>query len=238
MLDRPAAVIALMRDGGDDAGLAVGPGNPADAGLFAQARAAAIGGHEQRRRHGLAARQSFTSDASHRHAKARRPPRVAGSTPAWRQASTSAPVRSPALTIWAKGSPPSDLAVEGEKAGRTGSLKAAVGDHHVEDRLRLVRDPVPDPQRLQHPARRRRDSEGALVPVGSRCRAGSHITTSRPSPSACLSASARESPARPPPAMTTRQDAAFFEGSAPMISSRSPRSLSAIGSHPLLSRAL
>ena len=55
MLDRPALVVPLMGDRGHDAGLPVGPGDPADAGLLAQPRARAIGGHEQRRRQRLAA---------------------------------------------------------------------------------------------------------------------------------------------------------------------------------------
>ena len=57
MLHRPALVIAFMGDGGDDAGLLVGPGDPADAGLLAQARARPVGGHQQRGLQAAAARQ-------------------------------------------------------------------------------------------------------------------------------------------------------------------------------------
>ena len=49
MLDGAAFVVALVRHRGDDAGLGVGPADPADAGFVAQARAPAVGGDEQRR---------------------------------------------------------------------------------------------------------------------------------------------------------------------------------------------
>ena len=50
MLLGAAIVIALVRDGGDDGGLAVGPAVPRDAGLLADRRARAVGGDQQPRR--------------------------------------------------------------------------------------------------------------------------------------------------------------------------------------------
>ena len=57
------------------------------------------------------------------------------------------------------------VACEGEKGRPHRILQAAVGDHHVEDGLRPVRDLRPDAERLQHPARGGGDGIGALVPV-------------------------------------------------------------------------
>ncbi len=218
MLDRPALVIALVHDGGDDAGLAIGPGNPADTGLLAQTRAPPIGRHQQSCRQDVAAptvsRRARRVGAEALDALGRR------LTPDARQASTSAPVRSPAVTMWAKGSPSPTSPSKVRKVGRTGIVQAAVGDDHVEDRLRLGPRPCP---RFRAPASIRRAAaamaKARLSPCGSRFSAGSHMTTSRLSPSACFSASDRDSPARPPPAMTMRDD---------------PAALDALGAHDIL----
>ena len=54
-----------------------------------------------------------------------------------------------------------DLALEGEEGRPHRVLQPAVGDHHVEDRLRL--DRVPHADGLEQPARRRRDGGGARI---------------------------------------------------------------------------
>ena len=53
-----------------------------------------------------------------------------------------------------------------------------VGDHHVEDRLRVRRNRAPDIKRLEHAPRRRRDRGGAQVRLrtGCECRIGHHDT--------------------------------------------------------------
>ena len=56
-----------------------------------------------------------------------------------------------------------DLAREGEKHRPHGVVEPAVGDHHVEDRLRLSADGIPDAERLEQPPRRRDDGRCAFV---------------------------------------------------------------------------
>jgi hypothetical protein len=65
-----------------------------------------------------------------------------------------------------EGLAPVHIAREGEEGRPHRILQAAVGDHHVENRLGPVSDPGPDIERLQHPPRRCRDGIGALVPMG------------------------------------------------------------------------
>jgi hypothetical protein len=57
------------------------------------------------------------------------------------------------------------LAGEGEKHRPHRVAKPAVGDDHVEDRLRVAGDAVPHPQRFEQPPRRRDDRRSALVIV-------------------------------------------------------------------------
>ena len=66
-------------------------------------------------------------------------------------------------TMCAKGSPSETLPSKVRKIGRTASPRAAVGDLHREDRLRLRLDRLPDAELLEHAPRRRRDRRGALV---------------------------------------------------------------------------
>ena len=56
-----------------------------------------------------------------------------------------------------------DLAGEGEKHRPHGVVEPAVGDHHVEDRLRLSADGIPDAERLEQPPRRGDDGRSAFV---------------------------------------------------------------------------
>ncbi len=56
-----------------------------------------------------------------------------------------------------------DLAVEGQERRPHTVLQAAVGNHHIEDRLRGVRDLVPDPDHFEQPSRRGHDRGGPCV---------------------------------------------------------------------------
>ena len=113
MLYRPAVVVALMRDRGDDARLAVGPGDPADPGLFAQARASAVGGHQQAAGR-ISPPASFTSVRAAAIAKAVDPLAVACRRRPRGRPRRSAPVSRPRDHV-GEGLAVADLAVEGQE---------------------------------------------------------------------------------------------------------------------------
>ena len=96
-----------------------------------------------------------------------------------------------------------DLAGEGEKDRPHRVVEPAVGDDHVEDRLRLVGDGVPDAERLEQPPRRRDDGRGALVVGVAAPSAGIGDRDGERRPSAWRSAIASVRPAKPPPAIST-----------------------------------
>src|SRR5439155_16572118 len=56
-----------------------------------------------------------------------------------------------------------DIAAEGEKHRPHRIAQAAVGDHHVADRLRLAGDFFPDPDGNKQPARGGDDGRGARI---------------------------------------------------------------------------
>jgi hypothetical protein len=56
-----------------------------------------------------------------------------------------------------------DLAGEGQKGRPHGVIEPAVGDDHVEDRLRLAGDRLPDAERVKQSARRRDNRRGTFV---------------------------------------------------------------------------
>ena len=56
-----------------------------------------------------------------------------------------------------------DLAVEGEEFRPHGVVELGIGHHHVEDRLRVRLDALPDADGLEQPARRRRDRRGPRI---------------------------------------------------------------------------
>ena len=161
MLDRPALVIALVRDRRDDARLRIGPAGPADPRRLAQPRARAVGGDEQIDGKRFPVGQvrdpaEFVGgEALHpggSHIDARLP---AGGEERFAQRLAFDHVR--------KGLAVADLAVEGEegRAHRVGEM--AVGDHHVAHGLRVIGDPVPDAERREHAAGGGGDGVGALV---------------------------------------------------------------------------
>ena len=55
------------------------------------------------------------------------------------------------------------IAVEGQEHRPNRIGEPAVGHHHIEDGLRLARDGVPHPDRLEQPLRRRHDGGSARV---------------------------------------------------------------------------
>ena len=68
----------------------------------------------------------------------------------------------------ANGSPGAISPPKVRKVGRTASLQLGVGDHHVEDRLRVAGDRVPDADGLEQPPRRGRDRRGARIAAHAR----------------------------------------------------------------------
>ena len=61
-----------------------------------------------------------------------------------------------------------DIAGKGQKRRTGGVLQFGVGDDHVENRLRSVRDLVPDPERLEQPAAGGDDGGGARIAARTR----------------------------------------------------------------------
>ena len=162
MLLGAAVMIALVRHRGDDAGLIVVPADAPDAGGLADRRARAVGGDQKIRRNRIAVgelhidaiRAVLQSSPQRRREARRRLPSPA--RPAPRPAPDS---RSCARTA----RPARPRRRTSDSVGRIASCKLGIGDHHVEDRLRAVRDLVPDADGLEQPPRRRRDRRGARV---------------------------------------------------------------------------
>ena len=105
------------------------------------------------------------------------------------------------------------LAAEGEEGRPHRVVELGVGHHHVEDRLRLRRDRVPDLDRLEQPPRRGRDRRGARV----------------------LRLRGRQAPDRPPSPRTPRPAPGAARSPAPGRQSRrrrSPRRFSGAVSAP------
>ena len=89
-----------------------------------------------------------------------------------------------------------DLAGEGQKGRPHGVIEPAVGDNHVEDRLRLAGDRLPDAERVQQPPRRRDDRRGAFVAGWLAPSAGSATVTENDGPSPCRSAEREREPGK------------------------------------------
>ena len=175
-------------------------------------RAAASARRRQRRGDGRAiAAAAGELDRDTASSSTAKPPTAAArrSTPAARQAVDRAPPTSaPLSTMWAKGSPGSTSPSKVRNTGRTGSPSRL----SVITMSRIGCAPAsiaaPDAERLAASAGRRpRSHRRACRRPGSRRErriADRHLERV---PSACFSASASDSPATPPPAMTTRQAA-------------------------------
>ena len=163
MLLGAAVVIALVRDRRDDRRLIVIPAMRGDAGLFADLRARAVGADQQPRRHRFAIGE--LRPRSHSASCSKSGDRAGAQIDA-ESLSPSPPAHRPECRfsiMCANGSPSSTSPPKVRNVGRTASSSLLVGHHHVEDRLRVVRDRVPDLDRLEQPPRGGGDRRGARV---------------------------------------------------------------------------
>ena len=164
VLDGAALVVALMGDRRDDRRLRVRPADPADAGLLAQPRARAVGSDQEMGVRAAAAgkaqrhRLVLGLVASGRGGVQVDGRRTAGLDQRRRERA--------ALDHMGEGLAGLDLAVEGQEHRPHRVGDPAVGDHHVEDRLRAALDRPPDAERREHPPRAGGDRIGAPVAGG------------------------------------------------------------------------
>ena len=156
-----AVVIALVPHGGDDARLGVVPAMRRDAGALADRRARAVRRHQQPGADGGAILQSDGDAVGHDRGIGDRGvqelntirPRLRQQRREQRTVLDHVRERLARL----------DLAVEGQERRPHRVVEAAVGDRHVEDRLRVGRDRLPDADGLEQPPRRRDDGRCARV---------------------------------------------------------------------------
>ena len=160
------------------AGLTVVPAVVRDAGPLADRRTRAVGGDQQPR--GDASSPSDSCDLDAIRIVASKSGHRIGAQHRRRRAfafSTSASTSGGFSIMWANGSPGSTSPAKVRKAGRTASCELGVGHHHVEDRLRSVRDRIPDAECLEQPPRGGGDRRGARVawrPHAAQRRVGHH----------------------------------------------------------------
>ena len=160
MLLGAAAVVALMRDGGGDGGLAVRPAEGRNAGKRAQVRARAVGRDQQPGRdHPVVAvdRNPLARDREARDGA--RAQDHAGLARLGDQRRDQRPVLDHVGERLAR----LDLAREGEEHRLDRIAEAAVGHHHVDDRLRRAGHRVPDADGLEQAAGAGRDRRGARI---------------------------------------------------------------------------
>ncbi len=119
MLFGAAVMIALVRHGGDDAGLIVVPADAADAGALADRRARAIGGDQKLRRDASPSGGQLDVDALRVRLRSRSPRSARSSTPSALARSTSASTSAGFSTIWANGSPGATSPPNVRNIGRT-----------------------------------------------------------------------------------------------------------------------
>ena len=161
MLLGASFVIALVRDIDDDGGLAVIPAVGGDARRSANTRARAVGSDEEAGakfrsvgeccRHAVAvARECGDGGGLQRDAN----------RPRFRRQGVD---QQPVLDHVGERLARFDLAREGQEGRPHRVAKLAVGDDHVEDRLGVRRDGLPDTDGLEQTPRRRDDRRGALV---------------------------------------------------------------------------
>ena len=160
MLLRAPAVIALVRDCGDDARLRIAPAMAGDVRAFTDLRARAIGGDQQTRREfgtvgqlhadslcgieiGNRGGSQFDAGFLRLHDKRGEQRRVLDH------------MRERLARL--------DIAIEGEKDGPHHVVEAAVGDVHAEDRLRQVGNRIPHSKGLKQPTRRGDDCRCAHI---------------------------------------------------------------------------
>ncbi len=173
MLLRAPAMIALMRHRGHDRGLSIIPAAGRDAGQRADGRARPVSRDQQAR---PKRRASGKRDIERRRrcgrCKARdriRPQLHTDRTGTGEQRRLQRAVLHHVGERLAR----FDIAIEGQKHWPHRVREAAVGHRHVEDRLRISRDLVPDPDRGQEALCGRHDGGGPRI-VGRRVETGIH----------------------------------------------------------------
>ena len=157
-----AVVLALMRHRGDDRRLIVIPSMRGDAGLFADFRARAVGADQKPRGNRLAVGELDVDRMVAAFSKPADRARAQFDAELLRlldQRIDQMPVLDHVRERFAR----LHLAAESEEGRPHRVVELGVRHHHVEDRLRLRRDRVPDLDRLEQPARGRRDRRGARV---------------------------------------------------------------------------
>ena len=182
MLLGAALMIALVRDGGDDARLLVVPADAADAGRLTERRARAVGGDQKFRvDRSVIGELDARCDPVRRRSPSPQPAR--SSTPSALARSISASSSGGFSIMCANGSPgaisPPNVRIR--RPHRV--LQLGVGDDHIEDRLRLAGDLVPDADGLEQPPRRRGNRRRACVAGMRLPSAGSATMTLNESPS-------------------------------------------------------
>ena len=178
MLLRTPAVIALVRDGGDDRRLTVAPAMTCNSGSFTDPRLRAIGRNQQPRRQRAAVRKPdfyLARRAAPRALPLRQAAAVAvgvgeletrdrvgheRDTRFTRLCQQRAQERA-ILDHVRERLPWLQFAGEGEEGRPNRILQPAVGHDHIENGLRL--DLVPDPDRLEHPAGGGDDGRSARI---------------------------------------------------------------------------
>src|SRR3984957_12588224 len=165
MLFGAAMVVALMADRDYDSGLIVFPAMGGDSGTLAQFRARAVGGHQKacfddiaiRKRHGdaVAARGKIGNRET-----AKVDP-LGGRTLNQRvdQIAVLDHVRERFTRL--------DISRKRQEYRPRGVLQFGIRDNHIQDRLRTVRDLVPNTDRLEKPATGGNDGGGAWIAAGS-----------------------------------------------------------------------
>ena len=154
-------MLAFVRDRRDDRRLIVIPAVRGDAGLLADLRARAVGADQKPRGNRLAVAKLDLD-------RIRRELETADRAGAQIDAELfclgdQRIDQMPVLHHVGEGLALFHLAAESEERRPHRVVEFAIGHHHVEDRLRLVGNRVPHPDRLEQPARRRRDGRGARV---------------------------------------------------------------------------
>ena len=161
MLLGAAVMVALMADGDHDAGLIVVPAMGGDPGALAQFRARAVGGHQQARLDDAAVGQRHIDAVG---ARIERRHRGGAQIDAFGLGARDQRIDQMAvLDHMRERLARLDIAREGQEHRTGGVFQLRVGDDHVEDRLRLGRDLVPDADRLEQPAAGRDDGGRARI---------------------------------------------------------------------------
>ena len=210
MLHGFAVMRLRMCDGGDDAGLRIGPAHAFDAGLLAETRTLAVGGDEKprfdlapscerRRQQRAAPRQSW------QRYRARR-------SRSWFSARTASSEGAPEFGILdheSAGLARVKLGIEADEMRAEVRIERRIGDLDGDEGLRLGLERWPHPKRFEQMHGSRRKCGGARVVLAEACRIEPRPTstsTMRKSGAISLaSASESASPTKPPPAMRTSQ---------------------------------